>query len=79
MSNDLGRLLVVAGLILVALGALLWLGGKLPGTEKLALGRLPGDIRIERGDVRFYIPLTTCLLISLALTLVLWLVRRWRG
>ena len=79
MSNDVGRLLIGAGLILVALGALLWLGGKLPGAEKLAIGHLPGDIRIERGNVRFYIPLTSCLLLSLALTLVLWLARRWKG
>jgi hypothetical protein len=79
MSSDLGRFLVLAGLALVALGLLLWLGAKVPGAERLALGRLPGDFRIERGNFRFYFPMTTCVLISVVLTLVLWLVRRWKG
>jgi DUF2905 family protein len=45
----------------------------------LWLGQLPGDIRIERGNFRFYFPLVTCLLLNLFLSLVLWLVRLFRG
>ena len=79
MNQDLGRLLVTAGLVLVAVGLVIWLGAKIPGSERLALGRLPGDLRIEHGNLRLYFPLTTSVLLSLALTLVVWLVRRWRG
>jgi hypothetical protein len=64
-------MLIVAGLVLAGLGLLLTLGGKIPG-----LGRLPGDIVVERGNFRFYLPLATSLLLSLILTGVLWLLRR---
>jgi len=50
---------------------LLW-----PYLSKLGLGRLPGDIVIERENVRFYLPLATCLLLSLLFSLILWLVNR---
>lgn len=64
------RTLITLGLVLLVAGlAWPWLAG-------LGLGRLPGDIRIERGDFRFYFPLGTSLLISLLLTLVFWLFRR---
>ena len=66
----MSRILVTLGLVLVALG-LLW-----PWLRKLGLGHLPGDIVIERDNFRFYFPLATSLLISLALTLLLWLFRR---
>jgi len=69
--QPLGRVLIVAGLVLAALGVLLSLGGKIPG-----LGRLPGDIVIERGSFRLYIPLATSILLSLIVTGVLWLLRR---
>ena len=69
--SDIGKILVVVGLGLVALGLLLWLGGKM----NLPLGRLPGDIRVDRPNFKFYFPLTTCLLISVVLTLILWLLR----
>jgi hypothetical protein len=68
--QPLGRLLIVAGLALAALGLVLSLGGRIPG-----LGRLPGDIVIERGGFRLYLPLATSLLLSLVLTAVLWLLR----
>jgi hypothetical protein len=61
--NDIGKALVVVGLALVVLGAVLWLGDKTPW-----FGRLPGDIRVEREHYKLYVPLTTCLLISLLLT-----------
>jgi hypothetical protein len=63
--NDIGKILVLVGLVLVALGGLLWLGGKLPW-----FGRLPGDIRIDREHFKLYFPLTTCVLISILLTLL---------
>ena len=61
------QVLIAFGLILVALG-ILW-----PFISKLGLGSLPGDIIIERENFRFYLPLTTSLLISLVLSLVYWL------
>jgi hypothetical protein len=62
--------LVIAGLFITAIG-LFWLFGPLiPG-----LGRLPGDVTIERGNFRFYFPVTTCIVLSLALSAILWLVR----
>jgi Protein of unknown function (DUF2905) len=64
------RVLIVFGLTLVALG-LLW-----PIIGKLGLGRLPGDIVIERENFRLYLPLVTSLLISVVLSLVLWLINR---
>ena len=65
-----GRWLIAIGLVLVVLG-LLW-----PWLGKLGLGRLPGDIVIERGAFRFYFPIATCLILSIVLSLILWLVRR---
>jgi hypothetical protein len=68
---DLGRVLIIAGAILLVLGLLLLLSGKVPW-----LGHLPGDISIERDGFRFYFPLTTCILISIVLSVLLWLFRR---
>lgn len=64
------RLLIVIG-VLVLVAGLLW-----PWIAKLGLGRLPGDIRIETQHGVFYFPLATSLLVSVILTLVLWLLRR---
>ena len=72
--DSLPRLLTVAGLVLLTAGLLLYLAPHVPW-----LGRLPGDIRVERPSFRFYAPLTTSILISVVLSLVLWLVARWRG
>jgi hypothetical protein len=71
----MGRILVWTGLGIAALGGLLLLGQAVPG---LRLGRLPGDIRIERGNASFYFPLTTMLLLSAILSLALWLFGRLR-
>jgi len=68
--EGLGRLLVAAGVILALVGLGLWIGGR------FGLGRLPGDIVIRRGNVTFYFPLATMLLLSLALSLILGLFRR---
>lgn len=66
----MGRWLVIVGLVLVVIG-LLW-----PWLGKLGLGRLPGDIVIERENLRFYLPITTSLLVSLVLSLLLWWLNR---
>lgn len=69
--NDLGKMLVVAGLLLVAVGVLLW-----SGLGKGWLGRLPGDIHYTRGNFSFRFPIVTCLLLSLLLTIILWLFKK---
>ncbi len=71
--SEFGKGLIAIGLVLVALGLLVTLG------SKLGLGRLPGDILIRGERFAFYFPLATCVLISLLLTLLLWLLRWWRG
>ena len=62
---SLGRMLMIAGGVLVVVGALLSLGGRVPW-----LGRLPGDVFIERENFRFYFPITTSIVISIILTLL---------
>jgi len=69
---SLGRLLIVAGLGIALLGLFLTLAGRLP----LRLGRLPGDIVVQGKHSTFYFPLMTCLVLSLLLSLVLWILRR---
>ena len=64
------RWLVAIGLVLVLVG-LLW-----PLLSKLGLGRLPGDIVIERGNFRFYFPIVTCLIVRAVLSFFLWLLNR---
>lgn len=66
----MAKWLITLGLVLVALG-LLW-----PVLAKLGLGSLPGDIRIERKGYSFYFPVTSSILVSLAITLLLWIFRR---
>ena len=62
-------MLIVIGLLIAGAGVVWLLVGNVPW-----LGRLPGDIVIERGNSRFYFPITTCLLISVVLSLVMWIV-----
>jgi Protein of unknown function (DUF2905) len=66
----MGRWLVIFGAALILVG-LSW-----PLVQKLGLGRLPGDIVIERGNFRLYVPIMSSILVSLALSLILWLFRR---
>ena len=67
---SLGRWLITLGVVLVVLG-LLW-----PWISRLGLGRLPGDIVMERDNFRLYIPIVSSLLISIVLSVILWLVNR---
>jgi hypothetical protein len=67
-----GRLLIVLGLLLIAAGVLVNLSGRLP----IRLGRLPGDIVIRGKHGAFYFPIVTCILLSVVLSLVLWLIGR---
>jgi hypothetical protein len=69
--DDIGRTLLVVGVLIAVMGVLMLLAGELPW-----LGRLPGDVSIERGNFRFYAPLATCILLSLIVTLVLNLLAR---
>lgn len=71
-SQQTGLLIVGIGMLLVVVGLIVWAGGL------SWFGRLPGDIRIERENVKVYIPLASMLILSLALSLVLALVRRFR-
>jgi hypothetical protein len=68
---ELGKTLIIIGAIAIVIGALLMLSGKIPW-----LGRLPGDISIKNENFSFYFPLTTCILISLAISLLLWFFRK---
>lgn len=71
--TELGRWLLLIGVVLVVLGGVLFLLGRVP---QLPLGRLPGDFSWERGNVRIYFPLGTMLLLSLVLTILLNLLLR---
>jgi len=66
----MSRFLIVLGLVILALG-LLW-----PILARLSLGRLPGDIVIQRGNFSFYFPLVTCIIVSVLLSVVFWLFNR---
>ena len=71
--NPVARALIIAGLVLVVLGLLWQVGGRF-----LPLGRLPGDLFFEKGNVKFYFPLASSLLLSLLLTLLFSLFRFFR-
>ena len=72
--RELGRILLMVGGLLVLVGAFFYFGGKLP----FRLGRLPGDIVHEGEHSTFYFPIVTCLLLSVALSLLFWLFSRFR-
>jgi len=69
--NELGKMLFVFGAVIALAGLMLWMG-----FGKGWLGRLPGDIHYSRGNSTFYFPVITCILVSLLLTVLLWLFRR---
>jgi len=69
-----GKLVIITGIVIIVAGVVIWLLG-----DKLRfLGRLPGDIRIERENVRVFIPITTMILVSVVLSLILWLIQKFR-
>jgi hypothetical protein len=69
---ELGKLLVAVGVIIVVVGLLMW-----TGVGRGWIGRLPGDINYSRDNFSFHFPLVTCLLFSIVLTVVLWLLRKF--
>jgi hypothetical protein len=71
--GSLGRMLLLAGLLVAAVGALVLVADRFPG---LRIGRLPGDIRLERGNFRLYVPLATSVVVSVVLTALFWLLGR---
>ncbi|MCI3923095.1 DUF2905 domain-containing protein [Paenibacillus sp. TRM 82003] len=72
--NAMAKLLITAGVVLVVLGVVWQFGGK----YLQFLGRLPGDIRVERENMSFYFPIVTCILISVVGSLILYLIRLFR-
>jgi hypothetical protein len=69
--RDLGKMLIIIGAVALVLGAVLW-----SGVAPKWLGRLPGDIRIEREHSAFYFPIVTCIIISVVLSLLMSIFRR---
>jgi hypothetical protein len=67
----IGRFLIILGIVISAVGGILLLSGKIPW-----LGRLPGDIIIQKKNFSFYFPLATSILLSVILTFIFWLIRR---
>jgi hypothetical protein len=65
--STVGKSIIMIGIVLIALGALLTLAGKIPG-----IGRLPGDIFIKKENFSFYFPLTTCILLSVIVSLIMY-------
>ena len=75
--REVGKPLLVFGVVLLAVGAVLLLGAR-PGGLPFRLGRLPGDIVYQGRNTTFYFPIVTCLVLSLALTLIFWLIALFR-
>ena len=72
--RELGRMLLMLGGVLIVVGAFFYFGGKLP----LRMGRLPGDI-VHKGDhTTFYFPIVSCIVLSVGLSLLFWLISRFR-
>jgi hypothetical protein len=69
--NDLGKLIFFVGLAIAVIGLLMWMG-----VGRGWFGKLPGDINYSRGNFSFHFPLVTCLIISVVLTLIMWLMRK---
>jgi hypothetical protein len=72
--RELGKLLLVCGIALAVVGGFLFFGGRLP----FRLGRLPGDIAYQGKNSSFYFPIVTCIVLSVALTLIFWVINLFR-
>ena len=71
--QNLGKIIIIAGIILVIAGLIIYFAG-----NRLDwIGRLPGDIRVEKENVKFYFPITTMVLASIILSILLWLIRKF--
>ncbi|GAA4438324.1 DUF2905 domain-containing protein [Pontibacter saemangeumensis] len=71
--QPIGKMIVILGVVLVVIGLVVWLAG-----DRFSwFGNLPGDIRVERKNMRFYAPITSMLLLSIVLSLLLWLFRKF--
>jgi hypothetical protein len=71
----LGKALIIGGLVITLLGLLVWGSGSMPLINRL--GHLPGDFYVRRENFTFYLPLTTCILLSIVISLLIGLLRRW--
>ncbi len=69
----MGKLLIIVGIVCIILGVLIAYGPKIP-----FFGRLPGDISIEKGNFKFYFPIATCIVISIVLSLLLFIYDRMK-
>ncbi|MCF7668560.1 MAG: DUF2905 domain-containing protein [Verrucomicrobia bacterium] len=69
--QEFGKILIIIGLIIAGIGLLIW-----SGFGKGWLGQLPGDIAIDKGNFKFYFPITTCILISIILSFLFWLFKK---
>ena len=72
--RELGRMMIFAGAALATIGALVWFSAR-PGGFPFRLGRLPGDIAVQGKHGSFYFPVVTCILLSVVVTLIMWLVQ----
>lgn len=68
---DIGKMLIIFGVVSIIIGGILMLSGKVPW-----FGRLPGDILVQKKNFTFYFPLATSILISVLLTLIFWLIKK---
>ena len=73
-SREFGRMLLILGVLLVVVGAIFFFGGRLP----FRLGHLPGDIVYKGKNTTFYFPIMTCIVLSVGLSLLFWLLSRLR-
>lgn len=73
-AREIGKLLVVVGIVLVIVGVFFVFGARVP----FRLGRLPGDVAYQGKNTSFYFPIVTCIVLSVALTLILWIVNLFR-
>jgi hypothetical protein len=66
-----GKILIITGAVIVVIGAILMLSGRLPW-----IGRLPGDIMVQKKNFTFYFPIATCILLSIIISIIFWLIGR---
>jgi hypothetical protein len=71
--NPIAKMLIIAGVVLILAGVLWNIGGRF-----LNFGRLPGDIVVEKENVKFYFPIVTCIVISVALSLIMYIIRLFK-